>query len=71
MSKVPMPPLELVDPLAPLDPLDPPPLEEDDAPPLDDDDDDPPLLDAPSTLLTDPPHATRPAIIGKRTENRA
>jgi hypothetical protein len=72
MSNVPLPPLELVDPLAPLVPLDPPPLDDDEPPDDDDDDDEPdaPLLD-PSTPVTDPPQATRPAIIGKRTEKRA
>lgn len=82
MSKEPAPPLEVVDPLDPLDPLAPlvpldpldpletvPPDDEDEPPPLEDDE--PPLLDAPSTPVTDPPQATRPAIIGKRTEKRA
>jgi hypothetical protein len=64
------PPLEL-EPV-PLEPLDPPLLDE--LPPLDDPaplDDPPLLLPPPSTPVTDPPQATRPAIIGNSTLNRA
>jgi hypothetical protein len=66
------PPLELeLDPLEPLELLEPPLLDE--LPPLEDPAplDDPPLLLAPSTPVTDPPQATRPAIIGNSTLNRA